>query len=204
MTENKLRTQVVNCAVGWLGLNEKDGSHKKIIDIYNTQVFLPRSYKVKYTDAWCAAFVTAVGIQLGLTQIVLPECGVGEMVKLYKKINRYRSVAAHTPQTGDFVVYDWDGNGTGDHIGVVEWVYGKNMTVVEGNYKNAVTRRELKTDSKSILGYCVPDYTALVGDVQGVKDVQQYLNTCYGAKLRWMASAAQRPKRLWSAQYRQK
>ena len=125
-----------------------------------------------------------IGISMGMTQIILPECGVGEMMKLYKKINRYRSAAAHTPQIGDFVVYDWDGSGTGDHIGVVEWVYGKNMTVVEGNYKNAVTRREIKTDSKSILGYCVPDYTALSGEVQTVKDVQQHLNVCYGAQLK--------------------
>lgn len=184
MTENKLRTQVVCCADGWLGLNEKDGSHKKIIDLYNSVAFLPRGYKVKCTDAWCAAFVTAIGIQLGISQIVLPECGVGEMVKLYKKIGRYRSSAVHTPQAGDLVVYDWEGNGTGDHIGVVEWVWGKHMTVVEGNYKNAVARREIKTDSKSILGYCVPDYTALVGDVENVKDVQQHLNTIYGAQLK--------------------
>ena len=184
MTENKLRTRVVNCAADWLGLNEKDGSHKKIIDIYNTQAFLPRGYRVKYTDAWCAAFVTAIGIRLGLSQIILPECGVGEMVKLYKKRNRYRSAAAYTPKLGDLIVYDWEGNGTGDHIGVVEWVWGKNMTVVEGNYKNAVTRRELKTDSKSILGYCAPDYTVLVGEIETVKDVQQYLNICYCANLK--------------------
>ncbi len=184
MTESKLRTQVVTCADGWLGLNEKDGSHKKIIDIYNTQVCLPRGYKVKYTDAWCAAFVTAIGIQLGISQILLPECGVGEMVKLYKKVNRYRTAATHTPKPGDLIVYDWDGSGSGDHIGVVEWVYGKNMTAVEGNYQNAVARRELKTDSKSILGYCVPDYAALAGEIEGVRDVQQRLNTFYSACLK--------------------
>lgn len=184
MTENKLRTQVVCCANNWLGLNEKDGSHKKIIDIYNSAVFLPRAYKVKYTDAWCAAFVTAIGIHLGLSQIILPECGVGEMAKLYRKIGRFRAASAHRPQAGDLVVYDWEGNGTGDHIGVVEWVWDKNMTVIEGNYKNAVTRRELKTDSKSILGYCLPNYDALAGEVTSVKTVQQHLNAAYSAGLR--------------------
>ncbi len=183
MTENKLRNQVISCADGWLGLSEKDGSHKKIIDIYNGQKDLPRGYRLKYTDAWCAAFVTAVGVHLGISQILLPECSVGEMVKLYKKANRFQKAGTYTPKQGDLVVYDWDGSGNGDHIGIVYMVSGKNMTAVEGNYKNAVTLRELKMDSESVLGYCTPNYRTLEGLVDTAKRVQLCLHIfCYAGR----------------------
>ena len=70
MTEKEIRSKVVEIAKGWLGCKESDGSHKKIIDTYNACNPLPRSYAVKYTDAWCATFASAVGIKAGLTDII--------------------------------------------------------------------------------------------------------------------------------------
>ena len=52
MTEKEIRSKVVEIAKGWLGCKESDGSHKKIIDTYNACKPLPRSYAVKYTDAY--------------------------------------------------------------------------------------------------------------------------------------------------------
>ena len=54
MTETQLRRKVVNQIKSWVGYNDADGSHKKIIDIYNSHKPLARGYKLKYTDAWCA------------------------------------------------------------------------------------------------------------------------------------------------------
>ena len=36
MTEKELRQSYVNAAVSYLGCKESDGSHKKIIDLYNS------------------------------------------------------------------------------------------------------------------------------------------------------------------------
>ena len=47
MTENQLRQKIVDTAVAWLGCKESDGSHKKIIDVYNAHKPLARGYKVK-------------------------------------------------------------------------------------------------------------------------------------------------------------
>jgi len=63
MTEAQLRQKVVSVMVGWLGLSEVNGGHRKIIDIYNGQKPLPVGYKVKYTDDWCATGVSAAFIQ---------------------------------------------------------------------------------------------------------------------------------------------
>ena len=68
------RTAVVNQTKAWLGYNEADGSHRAIIDLYNTQNPRPRGYKVTYTDAWCATFVSAVAVKLGYTRIIPTEC----------------------------------------------------------------------------------------------------------------------------------
>ena len=35
MTESQLRTNVVSIMQSWVGLKESDGSHQKILDIYN-------------------------------------------------------------------------------------------------------------------------------------------------------------------------
>ena len=38
----------------YLGCKEANGSHRKIIDLYNSHKPLARGYAVKYTDAWCS------------------------------------------------------------------------------------------------------------------------------------------------------
>ena len=176
-------TAVIETARGFLGCREKDGSHRKIIDLYNSHSPRPRGYAVKYTDPWCATFVSAVGIALGISHILLPECGVGDMVRLYKVQNRFRSPKDYTPKMGDLIVYDWGGDGKGDHIGIVERCCKGKMSIIEGNYKDAVGRREVTTGSKSILGYCIPDYDAISGKIDSVRKVQNYLNFTYSAKL---------------------
>ncbi len=56
MTESEIRQKVVDTAIRYLGCNEANGSHRKIIDIYNKHVPLARNYEMTYSDAWCAAF----------------------------------------------------------------------------------------------------------------------------------------------------
>ena len=63
MTEQQVRELVVSTARAWLGKIERDGSHREIIDLYNAHKPLARGYAVKYTDAWCATFVSAVAIK---------------------------------------------------------------------------------------------------------------------------------------------
>ena len=160
----KYASKVVEQAKKWLGYNEADGSHKKIIDVYNSHKPLARGYKVKYTDAWCATFVSAVAVQLGYTDIMPTECSCNKMIELYKKLGVWIENENRTPNPGDILFYDWEDNGIGDntgrsdHVGIVEKVVGDTITVIEGNYKNAVTRRNIRVNGKNIRGYGVPKY----------------------------------------------
>lgn len=60
--EKKLRQLAVDTIISWEGYTEANGKHKKIVDLYNSQSKIPLGYKVKYTDAWCATTVSAVGV----------------------------------------------------------------------------------------------------------------------------------------------
>ena len=48
--EQILRDTVVATAEGWLGCNQSDGSHKPIINIYNSHEPLAMDYTVTYDD----------------------------------------------------------------------------------------------------------------------------------------------------------
>lgn len=158
------RQKLVNAAVSFIGCKEADGSHRQIIDLYNSHKPLARGYAVKYTDAWCATFVSAVAIKCGMTDIIPTECGCGKMIELFRKLGAWQENDAHVPQPGDIIFYDWDDSGKGDnaggsdHVGIVEKVSGNTITVIEGNYSSAVKRRTLAVNGKYIRGYGVPKY----------------------------------------------
>lgn len=160
MTEQELRNHVVERARSWLGANEGDGSHRKIIDLYNSYAPHPRGYAVQYSDAWCATFVSAVMISLGLDDIAPAECSCPVMIALYRGMGRYTDNKAYVPMPGDIIFYDWEADGTSDHVGIVESA-GDKITVIEGNCNNAVARRTLTIGSGSICGYGLPDYARL-------------------------------------------
>ena len=67
--ETALRMELVQTAETYLGTQEGDDGHQKILDIYNTHEPLAVGYVVQDTDDWCATFVSAVAIQCGLTDI---------------------------------------------------------------------------------------------------------------------------------------
>ena len=175
MTEHQLRALVVETAKEYLGCKESDGSHKKIIDLYNSQKPLPVGYKVTYDDAWCATFVSAVAVKLGLTDIILPECSCSRMVALYQKAGRWTENDAYVPNPGDLIMYDWQDNGIGDntgapdHVGIVCGVDGNVVSVIEGNKNDSVAIRTVKVNGRYIRGYCLPNYVAKAS-AEPVKD----------------------------------
>lgn len=183
---SKYASMVVEQAKAWLGKNEKDGSHKVIIDTYNSHKPLARGYKVKCkpngdrtNDAWCATFVSAVAIKLGYTDIIPTECSCYYMIEQLKKIGSFVETDSVIPSQGWILFYDWDDNGSGDnkgvpdHVGIVEKVSGDTITVIEGNYSDSVKRRTIKVNGKNIRGYGVPKY-----DTEAVKPTTTDTEVC--------------------------
>lgn len=161
------RDKVVAQAQSWIGKKESDGSHKEIIDVYNSHKPLARGYSVKYTDAWCATFVSAVAIKCGVTDILPTECGCEPMINLFKKLGEWVENDAYIPSPGDVIFYDWQDSGSGDdtgysdHVGIVEKATKNTITVIEGNYSDSVKRRKLQVNGQYIRGFGVPKYAAV-------------------------------------------
>lgn len=166
--EAALRLSLVQQAESWLGLKEADGSHKTIIDRYNSQEVLPVGYTMEYTDSWCAAFVTTAALEAGLTDIIPPECGCERQIKLWQQLGRWEEQDNAIPLPGDLIYYDWDmeerGEATGwaDHVGIVVGTKWPFLKVIEGNWEDSVTYRYLWLDHVQIRGFGKPDYTGLL------------------------------------------
>ena len=170
VTENQLRNEYVNQAKSWVGRKEADGTHRVIIDVYNSIYPLPRSYRMSYSDPWCAAFVSACAQVWGLTNVVFPECGCGPMIQLYKNAGRWMEDDAYVPEPGDIIFYDWQDTGSGDntgasdHVGIVVSVEGSRITIIEGNCADSVAYQYRQVNGKFIRGYGLPDYASMATD----------------------------------------
>lgn len=159
-----LASEIIKQAQAWVGRKESDGTHREIVDIYNAHKPLARGYKVTYTDAWCATFVSAVAIKCGATDIIPTECSCNRQIALFKSLGAWVEDDSYKPAPGDIMYYDWEDTGRGDntaesdHVGIVEAVNGTTITVIEGNYSNAVKRRYISVNGRYIRGYGVPKY----------------------------------------------
>lgn len=206
MTESQVRAKVVNAFLAWKGCKESNGSHRKIIDIYNGHAPLARGYRVQYGDSWCATAASAAAIVAGLTDIIPTECGCGQMIQLFKNMGRWQENDAYTPKAGDYIFYDWDDNGAGDdtgwpeHVGVVVSVSGSTITVIEGNKNDAVGERQIAVNARYIRGYGVPNYAskATSTPASGSKSVSELANEVIQGK--W-GSGEDRKNRLEAAGY---
>ena len=183
MTDKQARKLIVEAAKSYLGFSEASGKHRRIIDIYNEQGKQPppRGYRVTYSDAWCATFVSAMAIQCGMTDIIPQECSCYYQVVAFAKLGEWCEDDAYKPTTGDIIYYDWQDSGNGDntgapdHVGIVEKCEGGTITVIEGNKNDSVERRTLKVDGKYIRGYGLPDYKAWAAKQN--KDEPWYIRT---------------------------
>ena len=152
------RTNALNQARSWVGCKESNGTHKKIIDIFNG--YKPKCGAIGYRTAWCAAFVSAVAIKTNNTSIIPIDCYCPRMLSNFPKKEKSKY---YTPTGGDVIFFDWNRNKVPDHVGMVEAVSGSSITTIEGNYSDAVKRRTFKKGYTYLLAYGIPNYS--VGNV---------------------------------------
>ena len=176
MTERDLRRAVCEQAAAWLGCKESDGSHKKIIDLYN-RYKRPGDYTMTYADPWCAAFSSAVGMAVAVAnaldckpyELIPSSAACDPKIAQYKAMGRWDEADDTLPQPGDEIFYDWqdsgagDNTGSSDHVGIVVEVSGNTIKVIEGNKSDAVGYRWLLVNDARIRGYGTPDYAGAAG-----------------------------------------
>lgn len=121
-----------------------------------------------YRIEWCACFISWLAEKLGITDIIPVDMSCNSQIAKFKALNVW-----HTDrnfQSGDIIYYDWDISGDADHVGIIENVSGRTLTVIEGNNGNfpndRVRRREIASDSSLIYGYARPKYP-VIGSANG-------------------------------------
>ena len=124
-----------------------------------------------YAYAWCHAFVSWCGAQAGSDQVPRSaSCFYG--AQAFKARGQWKNrISGYVPKAGDIIYFDWNANGSYDHVGIVHYVSGGRVHTIEGNASDAVrydggrTGGYALTDSQ-IIGYGTPSYVTIPQDAQ--------------------------------------
>lgn len=119
-----------------------------------------RWYGFNYHVHWCACFTSYIAAECGCIKSgICPRSAlVDDWIAFYKKQHRWTG-RNYIPHSGDFVVFDWEGDGQPDHIGIVESCDGKTVFTIEGNSRDVCRRKSYARGSGLIYGYGCPNYS---------------------------------------------
>ena len=108
---------------------------------------------------WCACFVSWCANQCGYIKAgVIPKFAlVTDGISWFKKKGEWRS-RKYKPRPGDIIFFDWYGDGSRDHVGIVESCDGRYVHTIEGNSSNLCRRKTYPVGWYEIYGYGVPKY----------------------------------------------
>lgn len=116
-------------------------------------------YGFAQREEWCACFVSWCADQCGYIEAgVIPKfslCSAG--MEWFESQGQFMD-GSYVPATGDLVFFDWENDGSIDHVGIVESVVDGNIYTVEGNSGDKVARRSYPIGYGQIVGYGVPAY----------------------------------------------
>lgn len=85
---------------------------------------------------WCAMFVSWVFNKAGAKCAGLPAAYCPYIVRDAKAAKK--TVTAKNAKAGDVVLFDWEGDGVADHVGIVVSNSGSYLRCIEGNTDNGV------------------------------------------------------------------
>lgn len=137
---NIMGKNIVQEALKYLDYNEANGKADE---------FLYKWHSSSRQTGWCAAFVSYVMEQVSKnTNSEIPNW-YQEIENQYWQVNVHRAaekagalIEQDQAQSGDIVLFDYDGDGTMQHIGIVYAIEGNTMYTIEGNSGNRVKVNE--------------------------------------------------------------
>lgn len=153
---------IIETAKSYLGTTEGSNNHREIIDLYNKARYSD-AYQMTMQDPWCCAFVVAVFEQCGMRDIIPCYAACDQMISVFTKWGRYYSRSVRCVKPGDIIFYDWNGDLSSDHVGIVVQNRFGDLSVIEGNKTDSVAYRNISINSPQILGFGVPNYDASDG-----------------------------------------
>ena len=108
---------------------------------------------------WCACFVSWCANECGyIDSGVIPKfAGCVNGSQWFKDRGQWQD-GSFTPEAGQIIFFDWEGDGETDHVGIVERVENGTVYTVEGNSGDACRQNSYSIGSSVIYGYGIPAY----------------------------------------------
>ena len=108
---------------------------------------------------WCACFVSWCAHKCGYIEAgIIPKfAGVGTGINWFQDRHQWQK-RGYQPKPGDIIFFDWDGDGYGNHVGIVESSDDTYVYTIEGNTSDSCKRRTYFLHSTVIMGYGIPKY----------------------------------------------
>lgn len=108
---------------------------------------------------WCACFVSWCADQCGyIDSGIIPKFSlVSDGVAWFSGNGQWQD-RSYEPSAGDLIFFDWDSDGSPDHVGIVEKCENSIVYTVEGNSGDACKQHQYAVGSSSVYGYGMPAY----------------------------------------------
>ena len=108
---------------------------------------------------WCACYVSWCADQCGYIKSgTIPKfASVSQGIKWFKDRGQWQR-KDYRPKSGDIIFFDWEPDGSPDHVGIVEKSDAKYVYTIEGNSQDRCQKHKYSIGSTLIFGYGVPKY----------------------------------------------
>ncbi len=132
-------------------------------------------YAESYGNAnqpWCGFFISWCARQANIPTAVIPDTG---MSSIFKNIGTYHARSSgYIPQPGDILMYDYDADGSADHVSIVEkyTASDKKVTVIDGNWSDKVSRHTASMTDSDVMGFTTPTYTTKITELVAINLVK--------------------------------
>lgn len=111
-------------------------------------------YGFSSREEWCACFVSWCADQSGLiANGSVPRFSLCDDGVIWFQSQGKWQGAGSIPASGSIIFFDWNGDGTSDHVGIVASCDGTTVHTIEGNSGDAVRERSYGIDNGTIIGY---------------------------------------------------
>ena len=101
---------------------------------------------------WCACYVSWVLNQAGYSEPKFAACQ-SQGIPYFSSNGRWAGRGYKDIAPGDVIFFDWEGDGSSDHVGIVIGTDGSRVYTVEGNSGDACKVRDYDINSSVIMGY---------------------------------------------------
>lgn len=156
-------TNILKIAATEIGYNPVKPDYNKYCTWY---------YGRQYNTAYCGIFLAWCAHQAGIPDSIIPQKNINaawvpSVLDWFQKQGRYKKASGYAPKPGDFIFFDFNRNGTPDHIGIVERYANGTVTTIEGNTSTSsatssnggyVARKKRALPWNMVLGFAAPNY----------------------------------------------